>query len=200
MFIASTNLDINAIASRWWMLVVRGLAAIAFGVLAIAWPRSSLLALVLLWGAYALVDGVFSIALAARSGAAGGRWGWLFFEGLVGIGAAFVTFFWPSITGLALLMLIAAWAVITGAAEIVAAVELRHVIRGEWLLGLAGVLSIAFGVLMMLYPGAGALAVLAYIAAYAIVFGVVLVALGFRIHHWATHGEHPMTGGAPTHA
>jgi len=92
------------------------------------------------------------------------------------------------------------WAVLTGIAELIAAFELRNVIRGEWLLAAAGVLSIAFGVLMMIFPGAGALAVVTTVGIYAIVFGVFLATLGFRIHHWATHGERPLTGGAPTHA
>ncbi len=200
MLTVSADLDARALASRWWMLVVRGIAAILFGVAALAWPGISLLALVFLWGVYAFVDGVMALAHAARAGRAGGRWGWFLFEGLVGVAAALVTVFWPGITALVLLTLIAVWAILTGVAEIVTAVELRHEIRGEWLLGLCGVLSIAFGVLMFIYPGTGALAVLAVIAAYAIVFGVLLIALGFRVHHWATHPEHPITGGAPTHA
>ena len=199
MLIATGNLDVDAIAQRWWMLVVRGIAAIGFGVLAIAWPGISLLALVLLWGAYAVIDGAAAMALAARFGSEGRRWGWLFFEGLVGVAAAVVTALRPGTTAFALLVLIAAWAVLTGIAEIVAAIELRHEIRGEWLLAASGVLSIAFGALTMVFPGAGALALVVVIGAYAIAFGVLVTALGFRIHHWATQGEQPLAG-TPKHA
>jgi uncharacterized membrane protein HdeD (DUF308 family) len=200
MIIAYGNLDLNAIAQRWWMLVIRGVAAVAFGVLAIAWPGISLLSLVLLWGAYALVDGTAAIALAVRSGREGRRWGWLFFEGLVGVAAAVFTAMRPGITAFALLVLIAAWAVVTGIAEIVAAVELRREIRGEWLLAASGILSIAFGALALVFPGASALALVVVIGAYAIVFGVLMTALGFRIHHWATRGEQPLAGRVPKHA
>ncbi|HXX67136.1 MAG TPA: HdeD family acid-resistance protein [Polyangiaceae bacterium] len=192
--------DLNALAARWWMLVVRGIAAILFGVLAILWPGISLLALVLLWGAYALADGVFGVMLAAGAGAEGRRWGWLLFEGFLSVAAGVVTFIWPGMTAFALLVLIALWAVFTGIAEIVAAVELRRVIRGEWLLALSGVLSIAFGVLMLLFPRAGALAVVTVIALYAMVFGALLTALGVRLHRLATSGRHPMAGGSPSHA
>jgi uncharacterized membrane protein HdeD (DUF308 family) len=200
MNIVQENLGANALGERWWMLVVRGIAAILFGVVAIVWPGMSLLALVLLWGAYALIDGGTALGLAVKAGRAGGRWGWLFFEALVSIAAAAATAVWPGITALALLMLIAGWAVFTGIAEIAAAIELRHVIRGEWLLALGGILSIVFGVLMFLFPGAGALAVITLIGAYAIAFGGVLTALGFRVHHWATHVQPPFLGGTPTHA
>ena len=201
MTFAYTNLDTNALAARWWMLVVRGVAAVLFGIAAIVWPGISLFALVTLWGAYALVDGVFGVVLAARVGRAGERWGWLLFDGLVSVGAAAVAFFWPQITALALLTLIALWAVVTGIAQIVAAVELRRVITGEWLLVLSGLLSIAFGVLMLIFPGAGALAVVSAIGIYSIVFGVLLTALGFRIHRLGASKQHPLsTHGTATQA
>lgn len=200
MIIVNRDLDVSALASRWWILVVRGIAAVVFGVLALASPGISLLALVLLWGAYAVIDGVTSVVLAARAGREGRRWGWLFFEGLISVGAGVVTAIWPGISAVALLMLIAVWAVITGIAEIVAAIELRHVIRGEWLLGVSGLLSIAFGVFAMVSPGAGALAIVTIIGAYAIAFGVLLATLGFRIHSWATHGDLALGGGTPKHA
>jgi uncharacterized membrane protein HdeD (DUF308 family) len=198
-----TDVDTNALSSRWWMLLVRGFAAIAFGIVALVSPGISLLALVLLWGAYALTDGVFSLSLAYRTGRAGGRWGWLLFEGLLGILAAAAAVFWPGITALVFLGVIAFWAIFTGIAEIIAAVELRRAIRGEWLLAVAGVLSVAFGVLMFAYPSAGALAVLAVIGVYSILFGALLVGLGFRVHHLTrtTTTEGPAIGGpTPTHA
>ncbi len=191
MFIGYSDLDIDALSKRWLMLVVRGIAAIAFGVLAMVWPSSSLLALVLVWGAYALIDGTSSVALAVRAGHTGKRWGWLLFDGLVGIGAAIVTVLWPQITALALFVLIAVWAVITGIARTVAAIALRRVIPGEWMLGLSGLLSIVFGVLLMLFPGTGALAVVTGIGAYAVVFGTLLTVLGFRVRSLTTHAKLP---------
>ena len=175
-------LDVDELARRWWTLLVRGLAAIAFGVLTLAAPGISLFALVILWAAYAFADGVFALLFASRVARAHRPWGFLVFEGLVGIGAAIATIAWPSITALALLVMIGVWAVLTGVMELVAAFELRRVVQNEWLLALAGVLSIAFGVLVLVFPGAGALALLTLIGAYAIVFGTVLVALGVRLH------------------
>jgi len=174
-------LDTEKLASRWWTLVLRGLAAIAFGALTLAAPKISLFTLVILWAGYAFADGVLALVFAARGARAHQAWGWLVLEGLVGIGAAVATIAWPSITALVLLVNIALWAIVTGVAEVAAAIELRRVIRNEWLLGLSGVLSIAFGAFILAFPRAGALAVLSAIGVYALVFGVVLVALGFRL-------------------
>ncbi len=193
--------DLSAIASRWWALVVRGLAAIAFGVLVIAAPGIGLLALVYLWGAYALADGVFNIVLAVRGARTVRGWGWFLFEGICSIAAGVVTVVWPGITALGLLVVIALWAIVTGVAEIVTATRLRRILRGEWLLALSGVLSIAFGVLLLARPGAGALAVAWLIGAYAILFGALLVGVGMRLHRWGKTAERAMpTGGTPTHA
>jgi len=200
MNISHASLDGSALGTRWWMLVVRGIASVSFGVLALAWPGISALALVLLWAAYALVDGVTAVAFAARAGEQGRRWGWLLFEGLVSIGAAIVTAMWPGITAFALLMLIAAWAVLTGIAEIVAAIELRHVIRGEWMLAVCGVLSIVFGVVTVILPGPSAMALVTILGAYAVVFGVLVTALGFRVHNWAAREKRALVGATPAHA
>lgn len=175
------------LASNWWALAVRGALAILFGIIAFVWPGISLTALVLLFAAFAFVDGVFAIVMGVRGIRGDERWWAFLLEGILGVGAAVVTVLWPAITALALLFLIAAWAIVTGVLEIVAAVRLRRVIRGEWLLALAGVASIAFGVLLALNPGAGALAVLWLIGAYAIVFGALLVGLGFRLRGWLKH-------------
>jgi uncharacterized membrane protein HdeD (DUF308 family) len=198
---AEKALDLNAIAPRWWALVIRGVAAILFGVLAFMAPAASLLMLVLLWGAFALINGVFDVVLAVRGARVLRGWGWLLFEGLVSIAAGVITFVWPRITAFGLLALIAVWAIVTGIAEVATAVRLRRLIRGEWLLALSGILSIAFGVILLARPQAGALAVAWIIGVYAIVFGGLLVGLGVRVHRWIRFADRMMpTGGTPTHA
>jgi len=168
--------------SSWWALVLRGLAAIAFGVLAFVWPQITLTALVFLWGAYALVDGAFAIAAGVKSHGDNKRWWVLLLEGILGVAAGLVAFLVPGITALALLILIAAWAMVTGAFEIAAAIQLRKYIKGEWLLALAGVASVLFALALLFNPAAGALAVVWLIGAYSIVFGVLLIVLGVRLH------------------
>jgi len=168
------------IARNWWMLVLRGACAILFGVLAFTWPGVTLGALVLLWGVYAFADGILAFA-AAFSGAAGTPWWVLILEGLVSIAAAAAAVLYPGITAIVLLYVIAAWAIVTGVFEIAAAIQLRKEIEGEIWLGLAGLASIFFGLALFARPGAGALAVVWIIGAYAIVFGALLVALGFRV-------------------
>jgi uncharacterized membrane protein HdeD (DUF308 family) len=170
------------LARYWWMFVLRGVAGLIFGILALIWPGLTLTALVLLFGAYALVDGIFAIGAAIFGGrSAEGRRPWLVLEGIVGILAGIGTFVWPGITALVLLYVIAAWAVVTGVFEIIAAVQLRREIQGEVLLALAGVFSIIFGILLFVWPVTGALAIVWLIGIYSIVFGVVLIALGIRL-------------------
>jgi uncharacterized membrane protein HdeD (DUF308 family) len=168
--------------SSWWALLLRGIAAIAFGVLAFVWPHITLAALVFLWGAYALVDGVVAISAGVKSHGEHKRWWVLLLEGILSVAAGVLAFVIPGITALVLLLLIAAWAIVTGAFEIGAAIQLRKHITGEWLLALAGVASVLFGFALFLNPGAGALALIWLIGAYAIVFGVILVVLGLRLH------------------
>lgn len=196
------NVNTSQLADRWWTLVIRGAAAILFGVLTFVAPGISLVTLVLLWGGYALIDGVFNLVTAVRGARAGRSWGWLTFEGIVSILAGVLTFVWPGITALALLLVIGAWAVLTGIAEIAAAIRLRKQISGEWLLAASGVLSIVFGVLMFMRPSAGALAVVWLIGVYALVFGATLVGLGFRLHKWRRQSSDRAvpTAGAPTQA
>jgi uncharacterized membrane protein HdeD (DUF308 family) len=149
-------------------------------------------------GAYAFVDGVLAVLAALRlHGDVGSeRWWALLVEGLAGVAAGVLTFIWPSITALVLLYLIAAWAVVTGAFEILTAIRLRKEIANEWLLVLAGVASVAFGVLLAIQPGAGAVAVVWLIEAYAVVFGLLLLALAFRLHGWKNIIQHKMMGTA----
>src|SRR3954464_3482575 len=121
------------LASHWWVLVVRGVAAVIFGVLALLYPPGAIAALVVLFGAYAIVDGIFNIVAAVRTPHRGQRWGWLLFEGIVSLLAGLVTLFWPGPTALALVLLIGSWSLVTGIAEIAAAIRLRKTIQGEWL-------------------------------------------------------------------
>jgi uncharacterized membrane protein HdeD (DUF308 family) len=187
----------GALAARWWTLLVRGLAAVLFGILAIARPGASLLALVFIWGSYTMVDGVFELVLAAQRGSRGGRWGWYFFEGIVSIAAGAGAFAWPGITVVVLATMIGAWALLTGIAEIVAAIELRKALTGEWLLALSGVVSIVFGLAVFAFPMAGALSMVWLIGIYAIAFGTLLSTLAFRVKHWAQEQKPAMHGGTP---
>jgi uncharacterized membrane protein HdeD (DUF308 family) len=179
-----------SLARNWWALVIRGLVAIAFGLVALAWPGITIGALVLLFGVYALVDGIFSLVGAIRAMRSHERWGALVFEGIAGVVAAVITVLWPVITALALVYIIAAWALITGCLEIVAAVRLRQYISGEWLLALGGVASIIFGIVAIVLPIVGALAIALMIGIYALVFGAILIGLGIRLRSW-TRTPHP---------
>ena len=172
--------DVDSLSRNWWAVSLRGLAGILFGIITFIAPGISLAALVLLFGAYAFADGVLAIVTAIRR-RGNDRWGMLLLEGLVGVAAGVLTLLWPGITALALLYVIAAWALVTGGFEIAAAIRLRKVITGEWILALSGILSMALGVLLIVAPGPGALAVVIWIGAYAFVFGVLLFALGLRI-------------------
>jgi len=173
---------LSALADYWWLLLLRGLAAVAFGVIAFVWPGPTLAALTLLWGIYALADGIFALwaALAARGGDTGTRW-WLALVGVAGILAGLIAFFYTGMTALVLLMFIAAWAIIIGVFQIWGAFELRKVLDDAWLLGLNGVLAIAFGVLVVARPGAGALAVVWMIGWFAVVFGILNIAAAIRV-------------------
>jgi uncharacterized membrane protein HdeD (DUF308 family) len=167
---------IHAISRRWWVLALRGLIAVVFGVCALLWPAVTFAVLVLLWGAYSVVDGIIAVATGVW-----GRWWSLVFFGVIAIAVGLFALFRPGITGLALLLLIAAWAMVRGAFEIVAAVQLRKALSNEWLLILSGALSIVFGILIALFPGAGILAVVWLIGAYALIIGVLLLVLSFRL-------------------
>jgi uncharacterized membrane protein HdeD (DUF308 family) len=164
------------IIRNWWTLALRGLIAIIFGIMALVWPSETLVVLVVLFGVYALVDGIFAIITGAQIGS-----GSFVLEGILGIIAGVLTFLWPGTTALALLWIIALWAIFTGIVEIVSAVQLRKIIKNEFLMILGGILSIAFGVLLFMQPEAGALSVVWIIGIYALVFGVLFISLGFRL-------------------
>jgi uncharacterized membrane protein HdeD (DUF308 family) len=172
---------IRTLTRNWWIFIIRGLFAIIFGVLALMWPELTLFALVWLFGAYVLADGVFQVYSAISRREDFDRWWLILLEGLFGIVFGVLTFAWPGITGLVLLILIAAWAFLTGMLEISAAIQLRKEIENEWLLAFSGVISIMLGVLMMIWPAASAVALAFMIGIYAILFGATLILLGFRL-------------------
>jgi uncharacterized membrane protein HdeD (DUF308 family) len=173
---------VTTLAHNWWTLVLRGLAAIIFGILAYLWPGITFTVLVLFFGAYVLWDGIFALIGAFRTQAAR-RWP-LILEGLVGIIAGLLTFLWPGAATFALLVIIGAWAVVTGIFEIIAAIRLREEIEGEWLLLIGGLLSVLFGIALVIWPTAGLVAVTWVIGAYSILFGILLMVLGFRLRTW----------------
>ena len=169
---------LHTLARNWWALALRGVVAVLFGLLTFLLPGITLVTLVLLFGVYALVDGVFNVIAFFR--VASHHWAFLI-EGVIGIIAGILTFAWPAITAIVLLYLIAFWAIFTGVFEIVAGIRLRKAITNEWLMVVMGVLSLVFGVLILFAPVAGALAIVLWIGAYALVFGIFLLALAFRL-------------------
>ncbi len=169
------------LSDHWWLMLVRGIIAILFGILAFAQPGITLATLVILFGAFAFADGILAVWTAITRRQEEENWGLLLLGGLIGIGIGIVTWIAPGVTALTLLFYVAIWAVAIGMLEIVGAIRLRKVIQGEWLLIVAGVVSVAVGIALMARPGAGALAVLWLIASYAIVYGLTLIALSFRL-------------------
>jgi len=177
-------INVDTLVRNWWVVLLRGVAAVLFGLISFFLPEASFAALVLVFGAYALADGVLTILSAIRHRGEIDRWWVVFLQGLVGVAVGVATLIWPGITALALLYVIAIWALVTGVLEISAAIRLRKVITGEWLLILLGVASIAFGVLLALFPIAGALALTIWIGAFALASGALLIALALRLRSW----------------
>jgi uncharacterized membrane protein HdeD (DUF308 family) len=169
------------LAKFWWLIVFRGVLAIVFGVLALAWPGMTLLVLIILFGSYAFADGIFAL-VHSINGRDDRESVWvLLLEGLIGIGVGLITFLEPAITGIILLFYIAAWSLTTGVLEIIGAINLRKRVSGEiWML-LSGIASMVFAIILLVHPGVGALALAWLIGAYAMLFGAILVALGLRL-------------------
>jgi len=164
--------------NQW--LLIRGIVGVLFGIVALVWPGITLLALIVLFGVYAFIDGIVNLVLGFTAPASRGRWLQVA-EGVVGIVLGVVALVWPGVTLLAIVFLIAAWAIIEGVLEIVTAIQLREVLQREWLLALAGILSIAFGVLVVAFPGAGAIGIAWLLGVYAIAAGVVRIVLWNRL-------------------
>jgi uncharacterized membrane protein HdeD (DUF308 family) len=181
---------IHELAHNWGWIALRGVLAVVFGVIAFFEPQSAFAALVLLFGAYAFVDGVFAL-IALFRGAGRERFWVLVLEAIVGIGIGVLTIARPAVTALALLYYVGIWAILTGVFELMAAIRLRKEITGEFWLGLAGVLSIAFGILLFVVPGSAALALTIWIGAYAFIFGIMLILLAFRLRRFDVGHHRP---------
>jgi len=175
---------LELMSRRWHLVVLRGVVAILFGIIAIAWPEITVLALALLWGAYLLMDGIASIAMSMGQGT--DRM-YMILLGVLGIAAGVISFVWPQITVVVLLVVIAVWAIVAGALQIAAAIRLRKVISNEWFLVISGAVTLILGLLLIVQPAEGAIALLIAIATFAIAWGVVLVVLGFRLRQLREH-------------
>ena len=169
------------LARNWWVLALRGVAGIGFAIAAFGWPDATLAALVLLFGAYVFVDGIFAVVAGIGMRQQLSRWWLLVLEGVAGIVLGVLTFWSPATTALVLLSWIAAWAIITGVVEIATAVQLRTVIENAWLLILSGVVSISFGILLIALPGPGALSLVWLLGAYALIFGSLTLVVALRL-------------------
>jgi len=172
---------LETIGRQWWVIALRGLFAVLFGVIALAWPGMTIAALVILFGIYVFIDGVVAIIAAWRMFGEHGRWWPAFIVGALGVIVGLFAFFAPTATATALVYLVAFWAIITGIFEIVAAMHLRRHMGGEWLLAVGGAISILLGVVLYTRPAIGLIAMSWIIAFYALFFGVLLLVLGFRM-------------------
>ncbi|GCF08707.1 HdeD family acid-resistance protein [Dictyobacter arantiisoli] len=170
------NPSVNTVQRSWGALLVRGVLAIIFGIIVLAIPGIALLALIIVFGAYALIDGVMAVVAAIQERDVLPRWKWLLVEGVVSIILGIVAFVWPGETALILLYIVAAWAIITGVIEVGAAFTTRN-----WMIGVAGLLSIIFGILLYARPGAGLLSLLWLLGVYAIVFGILFIVHAFQM-------------------
>jgi uncharacterized membrane protein HdeD (DUF308 family) len=177
-FTVTITAVVELLTRNWWLVALRGALAVVFGILTLAWPGVTLLALILLWGFYALVDGISSIALGAA--VPGHRWANVLI-GVVGIVAGVVAIVLPGETAVVLLVIIAVWAIIAGVTQIVGAIALRRAVAHAWFLGVTGALTLVLGVVLLFNPGAGALALVTTIAIFAVIWGISLIMMGFRL-------------------
>ena len=174
-------MDSTIVSRIWWSLVVRGVLAILLGIVAFFFTGKTLLALIYVFGAFAVLSGIATIVMAVRAGEAHQRWGWLIVSGLVGVAAGIVAFVWPGLTALAVVYLVAAWAIIIGMAEIAFALAMPDTLAHPWSAGLSGFLSVVFGILLAVWPRAGAVTLTWLLGIYAIIYGVSLLYYANRL-------------------
>jgi uncharacterized membrane protein HdeD (DUF308 family) len=172
-------------SGNWWALALRAAAAIILGLIAFALPGATLTALVILFGVYAILDGILALVAAVRGLRTHDRWGAMLAAGIVGIAAGLIALTWPAIGALSLVYLVASWALLTGVLEIAMAVKLRRLITGEWLMIVGGVLSILLGFMFAAFPAVGATVFVWWLGAYAMVYGIVILALALRVRRWS---------------
>jgi len=185
------------LAENWWVVGLRGLFGVAFGLICLLVPAAAILALILLFSAYMLVDGVLAIISGIKAARSGERWGLLLLEGVVDIAAGAVAFLWPAITAVAFVLIIAVWAIISGALMLAAAFSLK-LEHGRWWLALGGIASVIFGIVLLIAPVVGAVVLTWWLGAYALIFGVLLLVLAFQLH--SRREEHKRKAPAPTAA
>jgi uncharacterized membrane protein HdeD (DUF308 family) len=174
-------MESKLVSRIWWTLALSGVLAVIFGLVALFRPGKTLLGLVYVYGAFAVLTGLVQIVAAVRAGEDHRRWGWLGLSGIVGVAAGLVSFVWPGITALALVFLIAAWAIISGVAQIAFALQWPDTLAHPWLVSLSGLLSVVFGILLVIWPRSGALALTWLLGIYAILYGATLLYYGYRL-------------------
>ena len=182
------------LARNWWLIAIRGIAAIAFGVIAFLWPNVTVVVLIALFGAYALIDGISLLASLVRGDPAARRHGWTVGAiGVIGILAAVVTFLWPNLTALTLVYVVGFWSIAIGVFQVAAAIRLRQEIEGELWLALGGVLAILFGLYIVVFPGSGLISLIWLVGAWAILFGIANLVVAWRLREMANRSPaaHP---------
>ncbi|MGH8663407.1 MAG: HdeD family acid-resistance protein [Burkholderiales bacterium] len=177
------------LSSTWWVLALHGAIALLFGILALIWPGITLLVLISLFAAFALLVGAVTVAGALKHRTMDRGWWLMLLLGLVSLVVGVIAVFQPGATLFALVLLMAANALVTGILEVAVAVRLRKEMEHEWLLALAGVVSIVFGVLVLMFPPAGALALALFVSFYAVATGILLLVLAFRARRWQKHSD-----------
>ena len=180
------NTAAQIVQRNWWIMALRGLFAVIFGLIALLAPGIALLALIYVFAAYALIDGGVAVITAIQERELLYRWGWVLFEGILSILVGIIAFANPNLTAQVLLYVIAVYAIITGVLEIAAAFALRELVAREWALALAGILSVVFGILLFIYPSAGILSILWLVGIYGIVFGLLFIVRAFQLRSWAS--------------
>ncbi|MDT1060557.1 HdeD family acid-resistance protein [Paracoccus sp. CPCC 101403] len=172
---------VRMMAANWWMVLLRGIAAVLFGIIALAWPGLTVYVLLLTFGAYAVFDGILALVTGYQRRKTDERWWAWGLEGLLSIAIGLMALFWTEATALAFIIWMAIWGVIAGVFRIVAAIRLRHEIDGEWALVLSGVLLVMWGLLMAMLPAAGLLSIAWLLGIFAVLIGITLIALSLRL-------------------